>query len=136
MAFQHAGTAHRWQYLKRAWSRCLDAIPSDIRRCRGPAFLGDLVIWDREDAWDVRDMPVRGEGRYALPLKAPCVATHKPIKPILDWKYWSPLTCLSGALVGVPSVGVTPRGDVSGYRRVYMPIYGVEDPYMMDNTFM
>lgn len=132
MAFQHDGTAARWQYLKRAWSRCLDAIPSDIRRCRGPAFLGDLVIWDREDAWEVREQAVRGEGRHALPLKAPCVATHKPIKPILPWKYWSPLTQLSSALIGVPSSGVTPRGDVAGFRRVWMPIYGVCDPYMMD----
>lgn len=38
-------------YLRIPWLRVLDAIPCDIRRCRGPAILGDIVIHDDETRW-------------------------------------------------------------------------------------
>lgn len=41
----------RWT---RTWFRVLDAIPSAIRRCRGPQDLGDLVIHDDEATWQIR----------------------------------------------------------------------------------
>ncbi len=40
--------------IRRAWFRCLDSIPSNIRACRGPEDLGDLVIHDVEDKWVTR----------------------------------------------------------------------------------
>lgn len=40
--------------LRKAWFRCLDQIPSTIRRCRGPVQLGDLVIHDDEAHWVTR----------------------------------------------------------------------------------
>lgn len=47
--------------LLRAWFRVLDRLPSNIRRCRGPDGLGDLVIHDAESRWSVR---LRNSIRY------------------------------------------------------------------------
>jgi len=38
--------------MLRAWFRVLDAIPSYIRRCRGPRYLGDLLIHDSKEKWE------------------------------------------------------------------------------------
>lgn len=48
-----------------AWFRCLDDIPRQIRICRGPEVLGDLVIQDDESFWQSRNpMQVRNSIRY------------------------------------------------------------------------
>lgn len=47
--------------LRRAWFRVLDHLPSNIRKCRGPVALGDLVIHDSEARWSVR---LRNSIRY------------------------------------------------------------------------
>lgn len=51
----------RWRRVRRAWFVCLDSVPSNIRRCRGPAELGDLVFTDEDDRWQIR---WRGQTRY------------------------------------------------------------------------
>jgi hypothetical protein len=38
----------------RAWFAILDCLPSNIRRCRGPRALGDVVIWDEQSRWNTR----------------------------------------------------------------------------------
>ena len=43
-----------WRSLSRPWFKCLDEIPNAIRRLRGPEALGDIVIHDEEERWDVR----------------------------------------------------------------------------------
>ncbi len=40
--------------LRRAWFAVLDNIPAQIRGCRGPEALGDLVIHDDEARWETR----------------------------------------------------------------------------------
>ncbi|UUW21363.1 MAG: RNA replicase beta chain [Sanya fiers-like virus 35] len=40
--------------LQRTWFVCLDLLPSDIRRCRGPEALGDVVIHDERERWTTR----------------------------------------------------------------------------------
>lgn len=56
MRLEHFGPS-RFHY--RPWLRCLDAIPSNIRRLRGPVELGDLVIhdsnWQRHNPMRVVD---------------------------------------------------------------------------------
>lgn len=47
--------------LRGAWFSVLDCLPSDIRSCRGPEGLGDLVIWDDRERWTVK---VRNSVRY------------------------------------------------------------------------
>lgn len=51
----------RKRTLRRAWFRILDRIPTAVRRCRGPEWLGDLVIHDEECRWETR---WRGQLRY------------------------------------------------------------------------
>lgn len=43
--------------LLRAWLRVLDGLPSNIRSCRGPEELGDLVIHDEREHWTTRPNP-------------------------------------------------------------------------------
>lgn len=101
----------RFMLVKRAWFRCLEALPSDIRRCRGPEHLGDLVIQDDEDHWELgapRNTDASHEHRY--------VRAYVPVYSRLDWHHWTPLVQLASCTLGLPSSGVTPRGAVTGYR--------------------
>lgn len=41
-------------FARRAWFCVLDALPSHIRRLRGPEALGDLVIYDHQSRWITR----------------------------------------------------------------------------------
>lgn len=43
--------------LKRGWLSCTGAIPVVARACRGPTSLGDLVIHDHPDRWNVVRRP-------------------------------------------------------------------------------
>jgi hypothetical protein len=54
LAFQDSYHDDRWPGLRRAWFKCLDLLPSTIRRCRGPQALGDLVVHDDEERWETR----------------------------------------------------------------------------------
>jgi hypothetical protein len=56
--------------LRRVWFKCLDQLPSNIRRCRGPERLGDLVIHDDEERWTTR---WRSSIRY--------VRVYRPLRP-------------------------------------------------------
>ena len=86
-----------------AWQRCLDAIPSHIRRLRGPRQLGDLVIHDNkfERRW-----------RHGIGY----VRVYRPVSKPLPWHHFKPLVVLASALYGCPSEGVIPRSGTSGYK--------------------
>ena len=45
----------RWALVKPAWEICVKSIPSQIRRCRGPVSLGDVVLHDRPEEWWTRN---------------------------------------------------------------------------------
>lgn len=100
--------------LKHVWFRVLARIPSDIRRCRGPEHLGDLVINDRPAAYSVRIKHSITQYRCYKPI-------HEPIS--LD--HWGPATILASALYGVPTAGPIPRkGEelrTSGYKVQWLP---------------
>ena len=116
--------------FRRAWFRILDAIPSDIRRCRGPVHLGDLVIHDERDRWSVR---LRRGIRY--------FRVYRPAKfKILAWRRFSPEVTLACALYGTSTYvppkwkyddrlkreditpgGVIPRKGVRGYKVGWAP---------------
>jgi hypothetical protein len=44
----------RLDLVRRSWFRVLDALPSSIRRLRGPKDLGDLTIHDDQERWQTR----------------------------------------------------------------------------------
>jgi hypothetical protein len=126
----------RWDLVRRAWLRTLDAIPSDIRRCRGPSHLGDIVIHDEESRWS--HVPIRPRKRWSQPENrgdsrkrvllddgsGPTVDgvwAYVPIPVVLPWNNWLPTVQLASCTLSLPSRGITPRGGVSGYRIQRVP---------------
>jgi len=93
-----------------AWLRCLDALPSYIRRLRGPLELGDLVIHDSTYPQSWRN-PWTGEDEGIS-----YVRVFRPITEPLPWHHWKRNVEFASALYGCPSSGVIPRDGVSGYK--------------------
>lgn len=101
-----------WRFgLLRPWLNALDAIPSPIRRIRGPRALGDLVIHDSPQTWMVRSC---WSHRF--------VRTWAPQTGRISLKKFSPTVQLASALYGVPSTGPTPRLAIKGYKKRWMPL--------------
>lgn len=75
--------------LRRAWFLVLDQLPSDVRRCRGPEELGDLVIHDEAAKWSTR---TRNSVWY--------IRVHRPIALTrIGWR-WGYGAQLASALYG------------------------------------
>lgn len=107
--------------LAKPWFKCLDQLPTDIRQCRGPEILGDLVIHDKESHWSIR---WRSQIRYIRvwrPARYKTVALGR----------FDPEILMSGILYGLSVYpphragmssrfykdrGVVPRDGVSGYK--------------------
>jgi hypothetical protein len=88
----------RSEVIRRAWFSILDALPTNIRSCRGPNDLGDLCLHDDESRWSVR---WRSSIRY--------IKVYRPARfRKVPWKFFRPDVILASALYGVPD-GV-PRG--------------------------
>jgi hypothetical protein len=101
----------RWDCVRRAWFRALDPIPSHIRRCRGPEHLGDIVIHDDEPRWGrVKRCPDQATWTQDL------VNAYLPIPSVLPWNNWLPAVQLASCTLGLTSLGVTPRGGISGWK--------------------
>lgn len=87
----------------RAWFCILDAIPSTIRRCRGPEGLGDIVIHDREINWSIR---TRWSIRYIQ-----CYRIHRTTR--VAWDHFRPEVVLASACYGIGDgrKKFTPKGE-------------------------
>jgi len=95
----------RSQVIRRAWFSILDALPTNIRSCRGPSDLGDLCLHDDESRWSVR---WRSSIRY--------IKVYRPAKfHKVKWQNFKSDVILASALYGVPD-GV-PQGPISAVRR-------------------
>lgn len=112
-------TYHRWNIVRRAWFRCLDALPSRIRRCRGPSHLGDVVIHDDPENWervnnkkDLLKISLYDDSWETSQF----IYAYLPVPSVLPWNHWLPTVQLASCTLGLPSTGVTPRDDISGYR--------------------
>jgi hypothetical protein len=101
-------------WLSRAWFHCLDQLPSQVRRCRGPNDLGDIVIHDAPEFWTTR---TRWQVRY--------VRCYKPTRvERISWETFHPSTVLACAVYGVYSnkmAGITPRNPVMGFKIGWVP---------------
>jgi len=98
----------RFAFTRRSWFAVLDGIPSQLRDCRGPQGLGDLVLLDDERSWRPR---WRSGIRYFR-----CYRPAKYRK--VSWNRFSPEVTLAGACYGVPygNGGIIPRNAVCGYK--------------------
>lgn len=111
--------------LRRSWFKCLDLIPSHLRRCRGPVELGDLVIHDEERQWITR---WRSSIRYIR-----VVRPHRFRK--VSFARFCPDVQFAGALYGVSlsgrprknwpdgfdNRGLVLRGPPLGYKVGWVP---------------
>lgn len=131
MAHQNSYADRLWGGLRRSWFRCLDCIPSNVRVCRGPADLGDLVITDDEKYWKYRN---RANGiRY--------LRVYRPVgRPKVAFSRFSAEVQFASALYGVAFIEsglpqkrrrplpegldtrhIPLRGDVAGYKVGWVP---------------
>jgi len=103
----------RWSWIRKSWLFALDQIPVQVRSCRGPKGLGDIVIHDDPSKWNaVRPPKDTPEGAEVDGY----VRAYVPIPVVLSWHHWSGHVQLACCTLGLPSDGITPRGGVSGYR--------------------
>ncbi len=112
----------RWDIVRRAWLRVLQLIPSDIARLRGPVSLGDIVIHDDEQHWQFAgagQLREYGGRKFTAPScwSGKWIFAYVPVPVVLPWHHWTPNVQLASCTLGYGSRGITPRGEVSGYRR-------------------
>jgi hypothetical protein len=108
---------YRWPSIRRAWFIALDYVPSDIRRCRGPKSLGDLVVHDESEFWFTR---TRGSVRY--------IRVYRPARfKKVGWDHFDSDVTLAGACYGVPwgNGAVMPRDPVVGFKQGWVVHYGI-----------
>lgn len=98
----------RFRVVREARDLALRAIPSTIRRCRGPSALGDVVIHDNEAKWNYKVTHGIRWFKAWIPVSRRRVPWHLFTGPVQ----------LAAILYGVGAdhVGVIPRDSVSGYR--------------------
>jgi hypothetical protein len=102
--------------LIKVWHSVLDLLPVEIRRLRGPESLGDLVIHD-DRGWDTRCvLPPRGTPEMQE------IRVWQPVSRRLPLDHWPSWCRYAGALYGIDSTGITPRGAVAGYRRAWVAL--------------
>jgi len=110
-------------FVKRAWFRTLDAIPTNVRRLRGPVHLGDIVIHDVSCHWNTRDQGTRSGERWWIRE----ILCYIPVAQPIPLSRWNPGAQLASALYGVPSTGPIPRkggkDTVSGYRFKWVTLF-------------
>lgn len=122
MGRKNPGSHASRSYLLRSWFRVLDALPTHIRRLRGPEGLGDIVIHDEQERWQIR---WKHSIRY--------IRCYRPISfRRIGWQHWHPDVVLATALYGLSdtvsgpignrrSLGVTPRDAVTGHGVAWVP---------------
>lgn len=103
LAGQISGLPFDCSPFSRTWFRILDQLPSDIRRCRGPVSLGDLVIHDDARFWTVRSR----DGMYEC-------AAYVPVSERIAWDHWTSAVVMACALYGIDS-GSNEHDRFGGY---------------------
>lgn len=105
---------------------CLDLIPTAIRDLRGPQALGHVLVWDHPERWSCR---VRNGKRWFkvwrpvfrkqfLRIERGSLRRHGTLRSQLSGLIAEPGVALAAACLGLPSEGLTPRGErgVDGFR--------------------
>jgi len=95
------------------WLRALDCLPVDIRRCKGPPELGDIVIHDEPENWS-------SKWRSGIRL----LRCYRPARfNWVGWEHFRASVTLASALYGTGDgrSGVLPRDSVSGYGKGWVP---------------
>lgn len=102
--------------VRSAWFGLLDSLPTDIRHCRGPSGLGDVVIHDEVSKWSTR---WRSQTKY--------VRVYRPCRYLtVPFKLFDPDVVHACALYGVPWTRgqIMVRDPIQGYKLGWMTAYG------------
>lgn len=110
---RHDGLGGAGAY-RTSWFKCLDGIPIQIRNCRGPEALGDIVIHDDERYWIPINTVERSSIRY--------LRVWRPVpNRVIGWEQFRPgvvLSCaLYGASSGAPPLSVCLDDPAEAWRR-------------------
>jgi hypothetical protein len=98
--------AFRYHFAFNAWTKAQEALPTPLRKLRGPESLGDIVIRD--------DSPRHWSRRFDRRGRA-WLKCYLPVPLKLPLNHWCNEVVYASALYGIPSDGVSPRGGVVGY---------------------
>lgn len=109
--------------LLRPWFVALDSIPTPIRRLRGPEKLGDLVIHDERERWQIREY-----------RNLTYISVYKPAKfRVIGWQNWKTDVVMASLLyLKAPNIsrGVIPRDGVSGFRIGWVPLVDASSSWL------
>lgn len=115
--------SQRWAVVREAWSLCVEMLPTHIRSCVGPDFLGDIVLHDdNQENWGWTRPGKRRDPRGSIVITdgwetvRQFVRAYVPIPIVLPWTHWKADVQLACCTLGLPSDGITPRDGVSGWR--------------------
>ena len=90
---------------KRSWFRVLSHIPTNVRQCRGPSYLGDICIHDDKKHWAI----ARSKGVRCLKTVQPTFGDDAYTR--YDRKFWTRGSILSAITLGL----LRDQGDVHVY---------------------
>jgi len=112
------GFGQKFHYT--AWHHLLDCLPVNVKSCRGPEALGDVVIHDDPERW-------RFKWKHGIRYFKAVTSTPRRIA----WEHWRSEVVLASALYGVGDgkpppfggggVGVIPRDPPRSYRVGWVP---------------
>lgn len=121
----------RGHWTERAWRATLDFLPSHIRACTGPAGLGDIVIHDVPETWQIRPATYtsweptgphrnrkrhwKGRREFRGYFEIKCWKVLRDLT--IPWTHFTPDVILACALYryGDGLTGITPRKPISSY---------------------
>lgn len=119
----HLGGFYDLRAYRLAWLRALDNLPRRIRKLRGPESLGDLVVHDDVSVWSRPYVDGRRKPNLRrTPDGRSFVRGLVPMTRKRSLAHYRPDVQLACALYGVPSQGVVPRGEISGYRLKWVAV--------------
>lgn len=113
-------------HLSAALNFCKDQVPANVKACKGPRWLGDVVFRDDEVQPTFRDYVtvVNGSKQHNSPTYF-----YRAYVPVIRTfslgKYFSFRVATAAASLGVKSELAT-RGSVSGYKTTWVTAWGVE----------
>lgn len=94
--------SHEPSWTRRVVNWCLNKLPRQVRKCRGPRRLGDICI----------HLPVTPKTRWCIDY----YRVWKPVTPKVKLTRYGGEVQLVSALLGASSEGVSPRDSISGYK--------------------
>lgn len=122
---------NRPQWTAKAWRYALKQIPTDIRRCRGPEGLGDIVIHDIEAAWQIKARGLPGYPPHPDGLEEVKVRCYRPIHQSYTLDRWGPHAAFAALLAGANPDEVIPRGEPLGFKLGWVSV--LHDAFPVDN---